>query len=109
MEKRNRLQILALILEIANGNRVKRSKIVQKTYLSHSCLTRYLPFLLERDLIQYKGDDRTYITTYKGLHFLQVYNKIDELVNHKSLSRINLRQSYAVIQDMRKSINAEEK
>ncbi|MGC2428608.1 MAG: winged helix-turn-helix domain-containing protein [Nitrososphaeraceae archaeon] len=83
MKKRNRLQILAVILEIANGNRVKRSKIVQKTYLSHYCLRRYLPLLLERDLIQYKGDDRTYITTYKGLHFLQIYNKIDELVNQK--------------------------
>jgi len=80
MEHRNRFEILSQILEIANGNEVTQTKIMYKAFLSYLKSKEYLLFLLENDLIEYYGGERTYKTTGKGIHFLQTYNKINEMI-----------------------------
>ena len=80
MKYRDRVEILALILEIANGNSVRPTKIMHKTYLSHSHLKKYLFLLLENGLLEYQQAGQTYRTTDKGIQFLQIYNQISEMV-----------------------------
>ena len=55
----------AQILEIANGNGVRLSKIMYDGYLSHTATKEYLGILIENGLIEYLGE-RTFKTTEKG-------------------------------------------
>ena len=80
MEHRNRFEILSQILEIANGNEVTQTKIMYKAFLSYLKSKEYLLFLLENDLIEYYGGERTYKTTVKGIHFLRTYNRLSEMI-----------------------------
>ena len=50
-----------------------------KSYLGHAQLKQFLSSLLEKGLIEYQNEDRVYIITEKGTHFLQVYNELNEL------------------------------
>ncbi|MGC1132949.1 MAG: winged helix-turn-helix domain-containing protein [Nitrososphaeraceae archaeon] len=80
LKHRSRLEIISSILEVTNGNRVKRTEIQYKTYLSNNLLTEYLVQLLQCDLIEYIEGERAFKTTPKGMQVLQTYNKMDELL-----------------------------
>jgi predicted transcriptional regulator len=77
---RSRNDILASILEAANGNRVRATEIQFKAYISHSILKEYLIFLLENDLLEYIEGERTFKTSPKGMQFLCTYNQMGELI-----------------------------
>ncbi len=77
---RSRSEIIALILEVANGNRVRLTEILYKTFLSHGYLRDYLVLLVEKDLIEYLQGERTYKTTEKGMCLLRMYNEMGELM-----------------------------
>ena len=42
-------------------------------YLSHKQLQRYLPLLVQDELLEYLEATHTYRTTEKGLKFLKIY------------------------------------
>jgi len=77
---RSRSEKTAAILEVANGNRVRLSEILYKTYLSHYNLKEYLLLLVEKGLIEYFKGERTYKTAEKGMHLLRIYNDIRGLM-----------------------------
>jgi predicted transcriptional regulator len=77
---RSRTEIAALILEIANGNRLSQTKIVQNSYISYEQVKDYLLILIRNDLLGYGKQGRTYKTTHKGILLLHIYNKISKLV-----------------------------
>jgi predicted transcriptional regulator len=77
-------EIIASILEVANGNRIRLTEILYKTYLSHGILKEYLLLLLEKDLVQYIEGERTYKTTEKGMCLLRMYNEMGELMVAKT-------------------------
>ncbi len=54
-----------------------------KAYLSYLQLKEYLPLILERGLLAYNEKDRVYSTTFKGLHFLEIYNEMSGILVHK--------------------------
>ena len=56
---RSRNDIIASILEVANGNRVRATEIQFKAYISYSILKEYLVLLLENDLLEYVEGERT--------------------------------------------------
>jgi predicted transcriptional regulator len=68
------------ILEIANGNDTKKTKIMSKAFLSNSQLNEYLRILTKGDLLQYDGDTQTFKTTEKGIRFLDAINQMDEMI-----------------------------
>ena len=76
---RSRSEIISSILEITNGNKVRRTEIQYKAYLSYNLLTEYLLQLLQADLIEYIEGERAFKTTPKGMQVLQMYNKMEEL------------------------------
>jgi predicted transcriptional regulator len=78
---RSRSEIIAAILEVANGNQVSFSEILYKTYLSHGNLKEYLLLLAERDLIEYVQEERTYKTTEKGIYLLRIYTEMRALLD----------------------------
>jgi predicted transcriptional regulator len=88
LRHRSRTEIMSAILQVTNGNRARVTEIQYKTYLSYNILKEYLIHLLENDLVDYVEGERTFKTTAKGMQFLQVYSRMDELfVPTPTLSR----------------------
>jgi predicted transcriptional regulator len=79
MKYRDRNEITAQILESANGNNVRLSKIMYDGYLSHTVTKEYLGLLIEKGLIEYLDGERTFRTTEKGMNFLRIHNRVQEL------------------------------
>jgi predicted transcriptional regulator len=79
MKYRDRNEITAQILESANGNKVRLSKIMYDGYLSHTVTKEYLGLLIEKGLIEYLDGERTFKTTEKGMNFLRIHNRVQEL------------------------------
>jgi predicted transcriptional regulator len=77
---RSRTEIVAMILDAANGGATK-TKIMYKAFLSYAQLREYLSVLIENNLIEYIEGSQTYKTTEKGLNFLKMHNQIEELLN----------------------------
>ncbi len=80
MKYRSRTEIVAMILDAANGGATK-TKIMYKAFLSYAQLREYLSVLIENNLIEYIEGLQTYKTTGKGLNFLKMHNEIGELLN----------------------------
>jgi predicted transcriptional regulator len=79
LRHRSRSEIISSILQVTNGNKARVTEIQYKTYLSYNILKEYLVHLLENDLVEYTEGERAFKTTPKGMQFLQVYNRMDEL------------------------------
>lgn len=79
MKYRDRNEIIAQILKSANGNRVRLTKIMYDVYLSHITTKEYLVLLIEKGLIEYLDGDRTFKTTEKGMEFLRIHDRVQEL------------------------------
>ena len=80
MKHRTKEEIAALILEsIVHTNRATQTIIMYKAYLTHVQLKQFLSSLMEKGFIEYHKEDRLYTITEKGMHFLQVYNHLNQL------------------------------
>ena len=80
MKHRSKEEIAALILEaIVNTNRPTQTMIMYKAYLTHVQLKQFLTSLMEKGLIEYHNLERIYTITEKGIHFLDVYNQLNQL------------------------------
>jgi predicted transcriptional regulator len=77
---RSRNDIIASILEVANGNRVRITQIQFKAYLSYTLLKEYLVLLLENGLLEYIEGERAFKTTPKGMQFLHTHNQMSEMI-----------------------------
>jgi len=73
MRIRSKVDILASILQMANGG-AKRSKMTMNNY--H--LLRHISLLCENDLLQYDREENILKTTPKGIEFLTAYNELVE-------------------------------
>jgi predicted transcriptional regulator len=86
MRYRTRTEIIARILEVASEGTVLKTKIMYGAFLSHQQLKEYLSLLLDRELIQYSKIGQTYRTTDKGVHFLQIYTTLNNMIDKKKKS-----------------------
>jgi predicted transcriptional regulator len=86
MKYRSRTEIVEMILQ-ATRSGVTKTKIMYKAYLSYTQVKEYLSFLLENNLIKYEEGSQLYRITERGLHFLQVYGEISDLVTPKSSNK----------------------
>ena len=80
MKYRDKNEIIAQILESANGNRVRLTKIMYDVYLSHAMSKEYLVLLIEKGLIEYLDGERTFKTTVKGMNFLRIHDSVQGLI-----------------------------
>jgi predicted transcriptional regulator len=79
MKYRDRNEIIAQILESANGNRIGLTKIMYNVYLSHAMTRKYLVLLIKKGLIEYLDGERKFKITDKGMNFLSIHNRVQEL------------------------------
>ncbi|MGI9010875.1 MAG: winged helix-turn-helix domain-containing protein [Nitrososphaeraceae archaeon] len=79
MKYRSRTEIVAMILDAANGGTTK-TRIMYKAFLSYAQLKEYLSVLVENNLIEYLDGIQVYKTTEKGLKFLKMHSEIGELL-----------------------------
>ena len=79
MKYRSRTEIVAMILEAANGGATK-TRIMYKAFLSYAQLREYLSVLIENNLLEYLEGAQTYKTTEKGFNLLRMHNEIGELL-----------------------------
>lgn len=80
MKYRSRTEIVASILEAANGGTTK-TKIMYKAFLSYSQLKEYLSVLVENGLLEYSEAELRYRTSDKGKRFLDTYLQMGEMVS----------------------------
>ena len=79
MKYRSRSEIIELLLNAADGGGTTKTKLMYSAFISFNQLKEYLSLLAENGLIQYEDGTNTLRTTEKGIHFLKLQNKIDEL------------------------------
>src|ERR687888_330761 len=87
MKYRSRTDIVGLILEAANGGGATKTKIMYKAFLSYGQLKEYLTVLLEKDLIKYEEGRELYRTTEKGMRFLQMYTKVQQMMPLENVNK----------------------
>ena len=79
MGNRSRTEIVAMILNAANGGETK-TKIMYFAFLSYNQLKEYLSILIENNLIEYLDGAFKFKTTEKGMFFLKLHNEMGELL-----------------------------
>ena len=79
MGNRSRTEIVAMILNAANGGETK-TKIMYFAFLSYGQLNEYLSILIENNLLEYIDGTHKFKTTEKGLNYLKMHNEIGELL-----------------------------
>ena len=79
MGNRSRTEIVAMILDAANGG-ASKTKIMYKSFLSYGQLREYLSILIENNLIEYLDGVHKFKTTEKGLNLLKMHNEMAELL-----------------------------
>ena len=57
-------------------------------FLSYAQLKEYLVLLIQNGLLEYLEATHTYRTTEKGLKFLKIYEKMEELVAETKLTGV---------------------
>jgi predicted transcriptional regulator len=98
MKHRTEEEIAAVILEaVANTNRATQTIIMYKAYLTFVQVKYFLACLLEKGLIEYQKEERLYTITDKGIHFIQIYNQLNQLQvsnsnNNNMLTTMDIRE-----------------
>jgi predicted transcriptional regulator len=79
---RSRDQIIGSILQSAAANEgITKTKMMYSSFLSYSQLLDYLSFMLSNELLEYNSAERTYKHAAKGSEFLELNNRIANLLN----------------------------
>ena len=79
---RNRIEIIAQILEVVNDGSddgVTKTKIMYKAFLNYAQLKEYLTILTDKGLLSYDLGTQTFKTSKKALRFLKACNQLDQL------------------------------
>jgi len=66
-------------LNAAAGGGATKTKLMYSAFISFNQLKEYLSLLAENGLIQYEEETHSFRTTEKGIQFLKLQNKIDEV------------------------------
>ena len=80
MKYRSRIDIVAMVLQSAMRGATK-TKLMYGAYLSYAQLKEYLSFVQEKDLLAYEDGLQVYRLTPRGLHFLNVYEEVKDIVS----------------------------
>jgi predicted transcriptional regulator len=85
MKIRSRVDIIASILQMANGG-AKRIKMTMNNY--H--LLRHISLLCENNLLRYDKKENVLRTTPKGIEFLTAYNELVECCHSEERNSLHI-------------------
>jgi predicted transcriptional regulator len=78
---RDKTELIASILKAANGRNVNTVQIMYKAFLSYTEVRQYISILIDGGMIKFQeGNRRNYRITDKGIRFLDLHNKLGELL-----------------------------
>ena len=85
-ERRDRLKIMAEIMEVAKGSELK-TRIMYMVNLSFNQVNDYLSFLTEMGFLSVRVENRKkfYETTNKGNEYIKNYNEMANLLKSQEL------------------------
>lgn len=94
-KRRDRLYIIAEILEIAKEGSLK-TQIMYGANLSFTQLNNYLKFTLKINLLKKikRNEREVYKTTEKGMDFLQRYREITQLLKTENNNSVKIPPTY---------------
>ncbi|HKZ61005.1 MAG TPA: winged helix-turn-helix domain-containing protein [Nitrososphaera sp.] len=82
MKNRSRPDIMAIILEAANGG-ITKTKLLTRANLTSGQLKQYLDVLVEKRLLTELSDEdkrhMAYRTTEKGMRYLSIYSSLKSI------------------------------
>jgi len=82
VKNRSRPDIMAIILEAANGG-ITKTKLLTRANLTSGQLRQYLDILVEKKLLaEYASENRKYLayrTTEKGMRYLSIYSSLKSI------------------------------
>jgi predicted transcriptional regulator len=75
---RDRIDVIVSILDIANGNEVRQADILRRANIPGNLFKEYLLLLYPCGLIEIRHmhNQRIFMTTVKGMHFLKICDKM---------------------------------
>jgi predicted transcriptional regulator len=79
MVKRDRLEIIAAILDLCSKPRSK-TRVMYGTNLSWKMLQQYLAHMQSQGLLEVKDESTKYVTTDRGHDFLEKWKELQELM-----------------------------
>lgn len=82
MKYRSRMDIVASMLQIAQGGAIK-TRIMYRAFLSFPQLKEYLELLTDSGLLEYSEEDKKYYTSEKGRYFLKMYKDVGQIIAPK--------------------------
>jgi predicted transcriptional regulator len=77
---RNRLDIIAHLLNAAHNGAATKTKIMRKAIISYGQLGKYLDIMTENGLIVYDNANRIFTITQKGYQFMETYEDLSKLI-----------------------------
>ena len=97
MKYRSSTEIIDSILRTIKSGAAK-THIMYQAYLSFGQLQAYLTLLQERDLIKYESTTHLFRITERGLHFMNAYEQISQLIPRtEERNRMSLKGSDRII------------
>ena len=87
---RDKVEIIAAILEITASSGATNTKIAYRSLLSYKMLRKYLLFMLEKGLIEIREEKKkstSFISTDRGRRLLYMLNRINEMTGRKNKDR----------------------
>ena len=90
MGNRSRIEIASDVLKAANGG-ASKIEIMYRALLSYVQMKEYVNFLSEKNLLAYdyqQGEVKTFKTTEKDLRFLEIYDRLDEMIKEEVQQQI---------------------
>jgi predicted transcriptional regulator len=101
---RDKFDIIASILGITNGNEIRQVDILSKANIPHNIFIKYMIVLHQYGLIEIEHmqhpSQRTYRITGKGIHFLDICNKLRTLYDISSSKNKPHRTELSVVQQV---------
>ncbi len=89
MKYRSNIEMLGQIVQIANGSNVTKTQIMYRAFLSYNQLEEHLMFLIQKGLLLYDENTRTFRTTEKGIRFLEIYNHLEDMIKYDNKENEN--------------------
>ena len=84
MKYRSRTDIIAKILDSASNEPISKTRLMYMACIPHEQITSYASMLIERDLLTFDNYTSLFSTTAKGLKFLELRNRMQQLYNKRS-------------------------
>ncbi len=89
MIQRDRDEIIVSILNTTGSGGTSKTRIMYSSYLSYSQTVQYMKGLVEKGFLEYNNVSKTFRTTPNGFTFLQLHEKIDEMLNTPDVAVYN--------------------